>query len=528
MKWEFRKSGIKNVEKSFYFPACSKWIFVILFVAVSVYYEIPEKLSYRPQGIHAWRQSDCLSIALNYYMEGMKFFEPKIHNVCIDGSGKTVSDFPLLYYSAALLWKVFGYHEIIYRLLVLLIAFSGLYCLFLTMERLYKDSFWALGIALLVFTSPLFVYYSNNFLSNIPALSFVFAAWFFFMKFYFDGRSRHLWFSMFFFLLGGLIKTTALYTYIPLAFFYLTELTGVIKYRGERKIFSRPFSQSFPLFLVPLFVFFWYLWAYRYNQAHNSNVFLIGILPVWELTKDQINNILHHIEVLWLNVYFHRTIQIIAVIFYLIMIFSFRKMNRTLYVVLLLMGAGFFGYLSLWFLVLDHHDYYLIDLLAFLVITIISFFLFLKDNFPRIFNSLYMRLLFSIFLIYQINYCSVRVNERYTGWRNEQHISYFKPLESITPYLRSLGIERKDKVISVPDGSINITLYLMDQKGWTNYNFPGKKFDSAVVLERIRHGAKYLIVNDTVNFSHNEFKGINIRKAGDYGSVIIYELPFEK
>ena len=109
---------------------------------------------YRPYSIHQWRQADCLSITMNYYMEGLNFFEPKIHWLADGKDGKTVSDFPIIYYIVAKLWKVFGYHEYIFRLINTLIVFTGLFCLFKFIGNLLSDKFWAYIITFLLFTSP--------------------------------------------------------------------------------------------------------------------------------------------------------------------------------------------------------------------------------------------------------------------------------------------------------------------------------------------------------------------------------------
>jgi len=45
----------------------------------------------RPQSIHQWRQCDCLSITMNYFQDNNSFFEPSIHHLANDGTGKTIS-----------------------------------------------------------------------------------------------------------------------------------------------------------------------------------------------------------------------------------------------------------------------------------------------------------------------------------------------------------------------------------------------------------------------------------------------------
>ena len=77
---------------------------------------------------------------------------------------------------------------------------------------------------------------------------------------------------------------------------------------------------------------------------------------------------------------------------------------------------------------------------------------------------------------------------------NNFHEKIYKDLEDITPYLRSLGIERTDKVISLPDGSFNISLYLnvnlsfevqtCQEKNCHGYSFsyPTKKYKRILLL----------------------------------------------
>ena len=55
----------------------------------------------------------------------------------------------------------------------------------------------------------------------------------------------------------------------------------------------------------------------------------------------------------------------------------------------------------------------------------------------------------------------------YWKWFHWDYDTKSKAYESVTPYLRSLGIKRTDIVVSVPDQSPNITLSLMDQKGFS-------------------------------------------------------------
>jgi hypothetical protein len=81
-------------------------IIVLLFIPFRYYH----LLNSPPQSTHLWRQSDCASLALNYYQDGMHFFKPEIHNLHADGgtTGYATSENPYLYYLVASFYKIFG------------------------------------------------------------------------------------------------------------------------------------------------------------------------------------------------------------------------------------------------------------------------------------------------------------------------------------------------------------------------------------------------------------------------------------
>jgi len=162
-------------------------LFIVLLIGISYYYQYDEILFKRPQSIHYWRQADCASIALNYYQGGMDFFHPQVHNLTSDNfttGYASTSEMPILYYSVAVLYHLFGYREFLFRLLNLLIFLTGLFYLYKLFYNLLKQQFWAMVLPILIFTSPVLVYYANNFLSNSAALGVVFIAWYHFMEFY--------------------------------------------------------------------------------------------------------------------------------------------------------------------------------------------------------------------------------------------------------------------------------------------------------------------------------------------------------
>ncbi len=198
--------------------------FVFLLLLFSVLYEYPSILLKRPQSVHHWRQSDCASLALNYYQTGMHFFKPQTHNLTSDDNTTgycATSEIPIGYYLIACLYKVFGYHDYIYRFVNTLIFLLGLFYLFKTCYLLFNDFFWASGIALFFFTSPVLVYYGNNFLTDSSAFAFALIAWYFFLKFYLYKKQIFFYISMLFFLVAGAYKITALLSFVTIIIVFL-------------------------------------------------------------------------------------------------------------------------------------------------------------------------------------------------------------------------------------------------------------------------------------------------------------------
>jgi hypothetical protein len=514
---------------------------LILMAALYHYHKI---LFYHPMSVHQWRQCDCLSITLNYYKENRSFLNPSICWIGEKGEGETISEFPIIYYTVAQLWKIFGQHEFIFRGIVVLLLFISLFLLFRTFERFLNSSFWAIGLVMLLFTSPIWVYYGNNFLADVPALSLAIIGWFHFMKFYRLEKNKYLFFSMFFFLLGGLIKISSLISFVSLAGVFLLETFLNLRFNEGRKIFSKPKIQFIPFVVIVIIVASWYKFAVTYNKAHNEDLFLTGILPIWNDSHERMVNVWNIFRHKIIYGYYNKlTLHIILICFASTLLF-YRRVNKFLLTINIFMAIGVILFLILWYDVLDIHDYYLINLLIFAVITFFNFFILFR-NLNLLRSKIFIGL-FIIFLTYNVFYTAASNSIKYFSpsqntvyswvlkkewidemrwllWYNKTH---FKAYETIEPYNRSLGIKRTDLVISIPDQSINVTLYLMDQKGFTDYGYgpPGEE----KIKRFIQMGAKYLFINDKELYNKDYIKPFIKNKIGKYQNVDIYDLRGEK
>ena len=131
-------------------------------------------------------------------------------------------------------------------------------------------------------------------------------------------------------------------------------------------------------------------------------------------------------------------------------------------------------------------------------ILLIAFFTAFKKKYFRAFYSLVTPLVLLALLIHSADFARRRILERYdiNGYRNLHHRDIFQSFSEIEPLLKELNITRQDKVLSLSDYSINITLYLMDRKGWTDY---GVGMNPDRIEEKIEAGAKYLFIADQEN-----------------------------
>jgi hypothetical protein len=494
-----------------------RFLFILLLFAI--FYGYPAILVKRPQSVHHYRQSDCASIALMYYQTGMHFFQPQTHNLTSGGKAtgySAPSEIPIEYYFIAILYKIFGYHDYIFRFVNTLIFLLGLYYLFRTCLLLFKDFFWSAAITLFFFTSPVLVYYGNNFLTDSSAFAFALIGWYFFFKFYLDKKQSDFYISMFFMFLAGANKISGLLSLVAIFAVFFIELIRLIRLRKEYKIFERPILTVLPIVLIFLIIVSWVIFATNFNFIHGSAYFSTWIIPIWDMDKQQIQWVVNQIQGLWINQYFHpAAFYFLAAAFLFSMVFM-KKANRLIMIITLLLLIGVVIYAILWFATFGAHDYYTINLYIFLVFIMINFLWVFKNRFPKIFSSYYLKMLFLCFLLFNMNHARISLVERYTGWWTEY--PQYKDYHIVTPYLRSIGIAPLDTVVCLPDES-HFTLYLMNQRGWTKWGGNNSK-----MVTSINYGAKYLIINGEETLNQEYLQSFMKSPIGQFNTIKIFKL----
>jgi Dolichyl-phosphate-mannose-protein mannosyltransferase len=513
-------------------------LFFLVLLAISLIYDYHKILFLRPESIHQWRQTDSLSITLNYLRGGFNFFNPKMH--CMDGAAnvQAVSEFPIIYYLVAILWKIFGYHEFIFRLVSLSFFFSGLLALHQFFLDLLKDTFWAIAITALVFTSPVIAIYANNFIPDVPSLSLNMIAWYFFWKFFNTSLQKYFVYALLFFLFACLIKVTSAICLVAIIGIYVFESLGIMKFK-DSKIFKNKISPIFGFILVFIPVFAWFSYAKHYNNIHQSNLlFLLEVIPIWKIETEELKQTLRLFYDNLIPQLFNNAVYTAISLMFLTCLLFYKKTNKLLFFMMLFVNIGAFAYAILFFKNFNVHDYYMVLFLNPIIFILICFFDLFHRHYQLAFIDNKVKIIFSAFLLFNIYICSLNTKIRYYdkryfmlnkqqadfwSWFHWDYDSKLKKLETITPYLRSLGIMRDDIVMSFPDQSPNISLYLMDQRGYTDFLFGSYAPEDK--LARIKSlSVKYIILNDANIAKEAYFQPYLNAKIGTFGNVTIYDL----
>lgn len=477
-------------------------LFWALLVALGLGYGFHRYGWYGPVSLHSWRQADGASFARCYYEDGMDFFSPGVHNLQ-SGSGKTVAEFPLMYYLAAVMYQFFGPEPIVFRLLNFLALALGLFTLFRLLLRQLGSWAPALLLPFLLLGFPVLAFYGFNFMPNTPALGFLLLAAGAFFRYQRSGQAGHYYLMCLLALLGALIKISMLIPFLALAGTIFLEKILPRKSEGFRSPAWGPFLAS--SLLVAALVGGWYQWASYSNHQHGSFILLTGLKPIWDMAAEDIRftfQILfreeHHY---WEIIVWKYTLWLFMGLWALSLL-AFRKIPRPAYLFLILLSLGSVSFLLIFFYQLYIHGYYWLDVLALPVYVFALSLWLLKQSFPRILHHLAFHLAFLAFVLLNIHYCYGKMqffySEEYVGDLNPG----FLKQEALQDFYRRHGISFDSTHVNVaPDMTPNLNLYYLNLRGW-----PWRMdhdFRDANVVWQANNGVDYFVVTDTAYF-HKE------------------------
>ncbi|MFT5167425.1 MAG: hypothetical protein ACI8P3_002663 [Saprospiraceae bacterium] len=502
--------------------------FVTLVLSLCLFYGYLTIFQFTPRSTHQWRQADSASLALNYYQDGLDFFKPRMHHVMggegyVTGAGEA----PIFYYVVGLCYKVFGPYEGIFRLLSLLLFLFGLFLLAKIISTEARDWFSPVILAGIIMGSPVIAFYSFNFTPNIPAQGLAMIGIWYFYLFYKNSLLKYFHWSMFFYILAGLTKISALMSFVVIFGLYFLDIAGLLKKISGQRIFEKAwrFIPGFVMVLIALFL--WKIWADYYNEMHHTKYFLSKTKPYWSLDTEMQAYVYKRIQEVWFPAYYHSyTFWGLGGIGALILLTPWLH-KRILYLSFLALSIGCTAFFFLWYLQFEKHDYYVIEMVLLPVMILGMLFLFIKKYAPKLLSNWIFRIVLFAIIAFNANYSKGILEHRYD--QQSVFMSYFNPdlykTKALHAFLKNLGIQYPDKVVSAPDTSPNNTLYHYNLCGWTELYMGGQQMNAKKVKSYAKAGAKYLLIHDKKYLENENLKEVLAYPMGDFNnSIFVFDI----
>lgn len=516
-----------------------------------------------PKGIHFMRQTDSLSFASQYFNYDFNFFEPRLFNLKNMGA-RAACEFPITYYLAAWIYCFFGKSTAILKLIHLIIIFFGSVYVFKLTKLILENSLISILVALFFYTSTVFNYYSFNYLPDAPALGLTLIGLYFIFKYFTNDKRKSLIVSFIFFTLSGLIKVT--YAINPISIIVYSTYKLLFKSKGQTKNYQH---KNIILYggISSILICFWNFYMFHYNSIYNSNSFNTKILPIWNLSKNEILSVWDIIINSWNSEYFNHPSMIVIALMLLIQIIFYKKSNGRLMQINIILFVGCISYFILFYAQFKDHDYYALAFFPLLVLLLINglktilyfqskamvliclvyFFLYYIQ--VR-YNYLYSVIFFPLFILVLISRFKPLLNQKVQFLlqtplvifflllpivldgidysRRQLERRYNLPISQMSKTsllikhhlfeINKLNITENSKFIIAPEISQNGGLFFLDKEGWVINEI--KNITVENISKFKKKGANFLLLNDVYNsIDGNEF-GETIYKKSDGIKII--------
>ena len=468
----------------------SNYIFWLALITIFFFLDFHHILILRPQGIHFIRQTDSLSFVSNYFKNGFHFFEPQVFNLESFG-GKAACEFPILYYFTAFLYSIFNEHEYFLRLITLSISSFGFFYLFRLMKIYLNDHFLAGILTLTFLSSTVLLYYSNNFLPDPSALGLVLIGWYFYFLFSITDKGKHIVFSFGFFTVSSLLKVT--YFINPISAITSILILGFLKSKNIVSVIKK-FKAPILLFTLSLsIVYLWNAYVIWYNYKNNNSYFLTHTLPIWSMSEEQILEVINYISNYWYTKYYYESTIHFFLATSVLGIVLIRFAHKAILIPAAFLVLGSVCFILLFFSQFKDHDYYFITIIPAIIFVVLSSFVSIKNKFPRIFQSPFLKIALTILCFLSLNYARNKISDRYK-MSNDILSIIGVSLSETRGFIDSKGIHEDAKFIIMNDKTPNGGLYFINRQGWT---IPDSSENSFKKLnEYISLGADYILTVD--------------------------------
>jgi hypothetical protein len=447
------------------------WIFIQLALGWIDFMDMPV------YGMHQGAQADRASVAWNFWHESMNFFEPRVmENRAAEGIAGM--EFPIIPYLVALLYKLFGFKPILYRLLVGATVTYGMWSAWRLLSLYIPRTASKLALLGIFYLSPTFVFYTWNFLADPVALSLSMAALYHWIQWQFHLETKRNFRAYILLItLTGLIKVSFMIVHFAIIAVLILEKrkhrSNVIQTSDntyeildETQTITLPKVPWLALIIPFLPIAAWYRYSqYLTNSTYNTH-FLQQINPsksiseFIQVTEYSLNTWKDSLYPTWCLV------GIVGIWLYTILKF---RSNLTLIEKLSLwLFLGFGGLYVLFHLQFRFHDYYFLSAWPFIFFAILSLqqrYLngkILLQGMPALASML------GLWIIPFVNFGHAKrmLHHRFTpnDYYCQNVITDIKDLENIALWLKQNNTEDFEVFVAF-DPSPNTALYALQTKG---------------------------------------------------------------
>lgn len=488
--------------KSYFSTLNKNIVFIFCWLLVSVLFGYHKTITYPPLSIHQGAQADRASIAYNYYNTSMNFFLPRVMETgTLDGI--TPTEFPIVNYTVAIFYKIFGFSEFWYRFIIWCFMGTGLWAAFYITIAFSIHKFSALALSFCWYFGTVLCYYTNNFLPDVVSLSFLLLAikqWLIIKET--DKQKNKILFTIFA-SLACLIKITSAIFVIAIL---LSEFILFLQKKDKPKTVLSGITAL-------ILTFSWYLYCNILEKKVGGTYFLMNAkFPSnFEELKDYSNIFFEN----WFTKIYNIPQWLLAVSGVFSIIFFKVKSDYKIFTILSLLGSiSFYILMSSQF---RYHDYYFITLLPMFLLLFIFSFKMLENI-----NKILSITIISLVCIWGLIDAKNGVRLRYTP-NNYWYQTFFEPSKfKVTDlWLKNNSINENTKVLAAFDANPNVLLYLLKRRGYRTFDHSQKYIDEKLNI------TKNLVTTDSAKFFKMYPKSRqNLQLVSSFNDLNLYKYTY--
>lgn len=217
-------------------PTKTKWLITIFLFVIIFCVRLPY-LSASPYEIdHSWRQGDTESMARNFVEHKFNIFYPQVN---YDGPlpNYVQLEFQITTFIIAILYKLFGYHYELARIVPLFFFMGSVVFLFLIAKNYYSIITSWVTIVIYSFL-PLPLYYSRAIMPEAAALFFFIGSFYFFDQWIKKEKLKYVIWAGTFTTLAIMVKATTIFIGIAQLAIAIRKFKGQVFFRLELWLFA--------------------------------------------------------------------------------------------------------------------------------------------------------------------------------------------------------------------------------------------------------------------------------------------------